>query len=211
MSSGINYYVVDTETNGLKVGYHTINEISIIRVSDKVQLTKFIKCQHPERSSADALRVCNKTISDLYNGDSEIEVVETIDKFLNEDGGDRSSRCFIGHNVITFDKKFIHALYESVGKELPVDLWMDTLQMIKQYAKQNNIKSKFNLHAACDIVGVKKIVAHQHTSKADTRNNFFLYRDLIDNKQFNYLPFIKTFIHKIGGDDGEYLDPDLLD
>ena len=208
MNNNIQYYVVDVETNGLRNSYHEINEVSLIRCIDKVQLTQFIKCESPEHSSYDALRITGKTLADLSKGSSREEAVEKIDKFLNEDGSSRVGRCFIGHNIINFDKKFLHTLYESVGKELQVNLWMDTLSMIKAYAKQNNLKGPFNLHASCDLMNIKKLSA-AHASKIDTRNTYFLYKELIN--KMDYLPFIKTAVHKITSDDEEYLDVDLLD
>src|SRR5258708_14485355 len=108
----LQYYVCDVETNGLKINYHEINEISIIRCHDRVQLTEFIKCESPERSSFDALAITKKTLADLEKGVSKEEAVEKIDKFLGADGLTPAHRCFIGHNV-NFDRKVIHSLYSS--------------------------------------------------------------------------------------------------
>lgn len=145
-------------------------------------------------------------MADLSNGVSKEEAVAKIDKFLAQDGATRAHRCFIGHKVISFDKKMIHALYEKCGKELQVDLWLDTWDMIKAYAdksglkaeaKARNEKMSFTLHASCDLLGVKKF-SDAHSSKFDTRNNYLLYKNLIEDKQFDYLPYIKTFIHNTG-------------
>lgn len=215
------YYIVDVETTGLDSNKHEVNEVSIIRCLDRVQLTQFIKCDYPERASYDALKITRKTLADLDKGVSKEDATSKIDKFLLEDGGTKAHRCFIGHNVIAFDKKFMHTLYEKVNKELQVDLWLDTLQMIKFYAKENNLKEDakkqgkkllFNLHAACDILGIKKL-SEAHSSKVDTRNNYLLYRNLVEDKKIDYLPFIKSYPHiltsAVTDDDG--LDPDLLD
>lgn len=188
------FYVVDVETTGLRSDYHEVNEISIIRCKDRVQLTEFIKCQYPERASLDALTITRKSMADLRIGKSKAEVVNNVDKFLNEDGLTPAHRCFIAHNY-SFDKKFIHALYEQVGKVCPVNLWLCTMELSKQYAKQLGIiKPKVNLHAACDMVGIKKI-SEAHTSKLDSRNTYFLHKDLVEVKKLDYLPFIKTAVH----------------
>jgi DNA polymerase III epsilon subunit-like protein len=186
----IQWYVIDSETNGLNSNKHEVNEISIIRVSDRVQLTEFIICEHPENSSFDALKVTGKTLADLNKGKSKEEVVDKVDRFLNEDGLTPPYRCFIAHNA-NFDRKFIHVLYS--------------------YIKQTGQKSLANLHAACDFVGIKKL-SSAHNSKVDTRNTYLLYKDLIENKNVDYLKFIKSFPHVIDTNiDGEGLDPDLLD
>ena len=66
--SGIQYYIIDTETTGLKAGYHEMTEIGIIRCTDRVQLWRQIKCINPERASFDALAITKKTLSDIERG-----------------------------------------------------------------------------------------------------------------------------------------------
>jgi DNA polymerase III epsilon subunit-like protein len=150
-------------------------------------------------------------------------VVEQFEKFLNEDGLTPAHRCIVGHNIYTFDKKFLFALWESVGKEFPAHLWLDTIHLTKQFIKNSGIdkdckakgikKPKVNLHASCDLVGIKKI-STAHSAKSDTRNTYLLWKDLVDNKGVDYLPHIKTAIHYINPpnpDDECGLDPALLD
>jgi DNA polymerase III epsilon subunit-like protein len=212
------YYIIDLETTGLKAGYHEATEIGIIRASDRVQLWRNIKCEYPERSSFDALKITNKTLVDLEKGFSKEQVVEECDKFFNEDGLTPAHRCIVGHNIVSFDKRFLHALWEQLGKEFPAHLWLDTIPMTKLYAKQIGlIKPKVNLHAACDIVGVKKI-SESHNAKVDSRNSYLLWKNLVEDKRIDYIPFIKTAVHVItpttvddGDDTGAGLDPALLD
>lgn len=65
--NGINFYILDTETTGLSTKLHDVIEISIIRCSDKNQMTKNIKADNPKNASLEALKVNGKSISDLYN------------------------------------------------------------------------------------------------------------------------------------------------
>ena len=189
---GLNYYVIDTETTGL-LKIHEINEISIIRCSDRIQLTEFIKCEYPELASYDALVLTNKTIEDLKKGKSKEEVISKVDRFINEDGLTSAHRCFIAHNA-SFDKRFIHSIYDKVNKKCPVDLWLCTVSLTKQYLRQMKIKSSAKLSEACNIVGIKKI-AGSHSSKADSRNTYLLWKNLVENKKIDYLPFIKNCAH----------------
>jgi DNA polymerase III epsilon subunit-like protein len=211
--AGLNYFIVDVETSGLSASYHETTEISIIRCVDRVQLTEFIKCEYPERANVDALMITKKTLADLERGNTKEYVVEKIDTFLNEDGLTPAHRCFVGHNV-QFDRKFIHALYEKVGRSCPVDLWLCTMALTKQYAKQIGlIKPKVNLHASCDIVGIKKL-SDAHNSKVDSRNTYLLHRSLVEDKKIDYLPFVKTAQHIVNKnieDEEMGLDPALLD
>lgn len=210
---GLFYYVIDTETTGLNTEYHEVNEISIIRCSDRVQLTEFIKCEYPERANFDALAITKKTLTDLDKGNSKEFVVDKVDKFLEEDGLTPAHRCFIAHNW-TFDKRFIHALYSKVNKKCPVDLWLCTMALTKQYAKNIGlVKPKVNLHAACDITKIKRI-SDAHASKVDSRNTYLLWKDLIEEKKIDHLPFVKTAVHQFSSNttfDDEGLDPSLLD
>lgn len=216
--AGLIFYIFDLETTGLSSKIHEIDEISIIRCSDRTQLTTMVRCDNPERANYDALKVTGKTVEDLCNGISKEEAVSLVDKFLEEDGATSAHRCFIGHKVITFDKKFIHAMYSQVGKELPVDLWMDTWEMMKHYVKSSGLKDEakkkgekisLTLQASCELMGIKKF-SQAHSSKFDTRNNYLLYKHLIEDKQIDYLPFIKTFVHNTSSADNEN-DLELLD
>jgi DNA polymerase III epsilon subunit-like protein len=207
----INYYVIDTETTGLKSNYHEMTEIGIIRAIDRVQLWRIIKCEHPERANFDALKITNKTMDDLISGRNKEDVVAECDKFFNEDGLTPAHRCIICHNT-SFDKKFLHALWALCGKEFPANLWLDSIALTRAYAKQIGlIKPKVNLHAACDIVGIKKI-SEAHNAKVDSRNTYLLWKNLVEEKNIDYLPFIKTFVHSLSqSDENDGLDPSLLD
>jgi DNA polymerase III epsilon subunit-like protein len=209
--SGLKYYCIDTETTGLSTAQHEINEYSIIRCDDRVQLTTFIKCETPWTASYDSLRITGKTMADLDTGDSKEIAIEKLNKFISEDGLTPAHRCFIMHNV-GFDRRFIHKLYEKVGQTCPVSLYLCTMAMTRAWAKKAGyVKPKVNLNASCDLVGIKK-VAGSHQSKMDTRNTYLLYRDLVEVKKFDYLPFIKNLPHNpIVNPEDEPLDPDLLD
>ena len=190
----IKFYVIDTETTGLRANYHEITELSIIRCSDRVQLTESIICENPERASIDALNITGKSIDDLSYGNTKEFVVNKVNKFLNEDNLTPAHRCFIAHNA-NFDMKFMHALYDSVNIDFPVNLWLDTILLTRDFAKKEGIiKPKVNLEAACDLLKIKK-VAGKHNSKSDSRNTYLLYKELIENKNIDYLPFIKTSVH----------------
>jgi DNA polymerase III epsilon subunit-like protein len=218
--SGLHYYVIDTETTGLKSGYHEMTEIGIIRCTDRVQLWRQIKCDYPERANFDALAITKKTMADLERGYDKMAVVEECEKFFAEDTLTPAHRCIVAHNA-PFDRKFLHALWESCGKEFPAHLWLDTMSLTREFTKTSGLeaqykakglgKPKVNLHASCDIVGIKKI-SEAHNAKVDSRNTYLLHRDLVEVKQVNYLPFIKTAIHSLAGpSDEEGLDPSLLD
>lgn len=220
--SGIKYYVIDTETTGLKANYHEMTEIGIIRCDDRVQLWRQIKCVYPERANFDALAITKKTMADLERGLDHTAVVEECEKFFAEDGLTPAHRCIIAHNA-AFDRKFLHALWEQLGKEFPAHLWLDTISLTKEFlknadesgltlAKTATGRVSTQLHACCDMVGIKKI-SEAHNAKVDSRNTYLLHRSLVEEKKINHLPLIKTVVHSLKTDSSNVggLDPDLLD
>lgn len=223
--SGLLFYVLDTETTGLKAGHHEMTEIGIIRATDRVQLWRQIKCDYPERANFDALAITKKTLADLERGLDREAVVAECERFFGEDGATPSHRCIVAHNA-PFDRKFLHALWESCGKQFPAFLWLDTMALTRQYLKTSGIEAEqkalgvkrlpVNLHAACDWAGVNKI-SEAHNAKVDSRNTFLLHRALVEQKKVDYLPLIKTAHHvmssmpDLDSDDGTGLDPALLD
>lgn len=207
----IKYYIIDTETTGLKANFHEMTEIGIIRCEDRVQLWRQIRCEYPERANFDALAITKKTMADLERGQEKTNVVEECEKFFAEDGLTPAHRCIVAHNA-PFDRKFLHALWGQCGKEFPADLWLCTMALTRDFAKKNGIvKPKVNLHASLDLLGVKKI-SEAHNAKVDSRNTYLLHRSLTEDKKVDYLPFIKTASHSLSvSSDEEGLDPSLLD
>jgi len=217
------YYVIDTETTGLKANYHEMTEIGVIRYTDRVQLWRQLKCEYPERANFDALAITKKTMADLERGFDKERVVEECEKFFAEDGATPGHRCIVAHNA-PFDRKFLHALWQQCGKQFPANLWIDTISMTKQFIKEadtstlNIVKTatgrvSTQLHACCDMVGIKKL-SEAHNAKVDSRNTYLLFRNLMDEKQIDHLKFIKTEIHSFSSAydaDGDGLDPSLLD
>jgi len=210
--AGVDFVVCDIETNGLccKGYYHEVCEISMVRASDRHQLSRQIIVERPENSSFDALKITGKTMSDLKEGVSRNEAVEEFSQFLTNINPNPNGICVIGHNIISFDKKFLFALWEKVGERFPASLWLDTVALTGQFIKQSDIttlnitktatgKISKTLHASCDLLGVKKI-STAHNARDDARNNYMLWKALVDQHNIDYLPHIKSFPHIVEGD-----------
>lgn len=194
--SGLQFYIADIETNGLKVGFHECCELSIIRAKDKMQLTRKIKVDNWKNSSYDALVITGKTIESLRQGDSKQKTVEDVDSFIKEDGLTSAHRVLVGHNIINFDKKFLHHMWEQQGKEFQIDLFLDTIPLSKRLAAQiGQPKAKVKLESALDLFGIKK-VGKMHSAKGDSRNTYLLWKHLMDSN-VEYIDLIKQFPHRI--------------
>lgn len=197
--AGISYWVLDCETSGLMWNnFHEICELSLIRASDRTQLSKQVRVDKPENASFDALRVINKTANDLRQGISKRELVATVEQFVAEDGLTPEHRCLVGHNIINFDRKFLWQLWESFNKQFPFSLFLDTMHLMRAYAKKNQlIKPALNLKASCELFDIKSLGV-AHTAKYDTQNTFLLWQKL--ENHIDYIDHIKRMPHNIGNE-----------
>jgi DNA polymerase III epsilon subunit-like protein len=188
---------VDTETTGLSSGYHEVTQISIIRCSDRNQLNKYIKAEFPKRANPDALKYTGRTYADLYKGDGKQEVIEICNNFFAEDEAEPEDRCIIGHSIWSFDKRFLHAMWGSVGLEFPANLWLDTIPYVKDYMKKKGLTEKrYNLTKACEVVGLKPRKG-AHNAVVDTQNNYRLWDALKETHGISQLPHIKRQAHTL--------------
>jgi DNA polymerase III epsilon subunit-like protein len=213
----LNYYILDTETLGLNCDFHEINQISVMRVADKEQLTLQIKVKHPNSYNQQALDIQGITPADLLIGVPLEEAVESVDLFLGEDGKTKAHRCIVAHNA-PFDRKFVYKAWDTVNKEFQADLWMCTQSFAKRYVqkhrtsekiakaqvnggidgikndKQGNIKPKFGLNNFMIGVGLKpKNGAHQ--AEVDVQNTLELYNWLM-NSNTEHVSLISRVPHK---------------
>ena len=193
------YYILDTETTGLKHDFHDLVEISVIRYSDRLQLSQKVRALKPENANYDALQITGKTMKDLYEGISRTEMVEKVHHFFGMDGLTSAHRCVVAHNA-PFDRKFMHHIWTKHHKNFPADLWLDTLTLSRRVAKARGLerdatgeKQKFNLYAACDLFGIKK-QGSAHNAQDDTRNTFLLLKHFIDSG-VDMLDMIKRIPH----------------
>lgn len=188
-TGGISWFVCDTETSGLQVGYSDLLEISLIRCSDRLQISRTIKALNPRNASIDALKITGKTMDDLKKGVHITEAIDDINKFFEQDGLTPAHRCVVGHNA-GFDRRFLHHAWKAYDRDFLADLWIDSIPMCKRLAAQmGQPKARLKLDMAMDLFGLKK-VGGLHTAKGDSRNTYYLWKHLMDSK-IEYLDLIK--------------------
>lgn len=189
------FYILDTETNGLKPGYHEITEISIIRCSDRNQLSKKIKIKYPDRSSKEALEITGKSYFDLLSGDSPKYVIDCCNKFFEQDNLTPEHRCIVAHRA-SFDRKFCHALWESEDKQFPAFIWLDTIKLMKNLTKSAGIENKsFSLDNVLKMLQIP-IKEELHSSASDARYTYRIWKRAEDMK-IDYLSATKRIPHVI--------------
>jgi DNA polymerase III epsilon subunit-like protein len=197
------YYVLDTETTGLKVGYHEVNQISVMRLDTGDQITVDIAVAHPERASAQALQVQGKSVLEISSGIKAVAATQKVNEFFNKDGHTPAHRCIVGHNV-QFDRKFCWQMWDDCEVVLPADLWLCTKTFAQRYAKktgaqkialaQNKPKAKFGLNIFMEGVGLKPKEG-AHSAEVDVLNTADLLKFLWDSKMVDYVSLIKRLPH----------------
>jgi len=182
----INYYILDTETTGLKAGYHEVNQISIINFQTNKQSTVNIAVAYPMRANPEALKIQNKTKYDLKDGIDRDSAVKKISEFIETDGSRPGERCIVGHNV-AFDRRFVHATWEASGVKFPADLWLCTKSFTKRIAdKRGMVKPKLKLADAMQIMGLDQKFG-AHNAVIDTINTKNLFASLLQEN----IPFVR--------------------
>lgn len=199
------FYLLDSETTGLVLGYSEVVEISVIRFEDKMQITREIKASYPERASLDALKIIGKSKYQICQGVLPAQAVDEFNKFINLDNASSKKRCIIAHNA-AFDRKFMHKLWQDNGSLFPADYWVCSMALMRKYNKQMGIKAKVNLQDSCDNLGIKK-VAGLHNAKSDTRNTYKLWKKLTEELKVDYLPLIEN--HAMGQTSEEDIQEDI--
>jgi DNA polymerase III epsilon subunit-like protein len=191
---GLDFWVIDTETNGMKTGWHEIFQISLIHYPSKLQLSKDIRVEFPERSNQESLNITGKTRDQIVIGENKEAVVEAVDNFLLQHGKSPEFRCIIGHSV-NFDMRFCHALWNSCGKKMPASLWLDTKEVTRIFSKKMGmIKPKLNLEAALTLTGTTPTSGTAHNAVKDARDCYRLFCKLIE-EGVDYVPKIKRIPH----------------
>ena len=191
----LKYYIVDTETTGLRAGFQEITEISIIRADDLNQLTRYIKCHHPERADARALQKTGRTFDDLLKGDGPQETIRSCNEFFKQDGLTPEHRCVVAHNA-SFDRRFLHALWGEYNREFPVNHWMDTIKFARTWSKQiGKAPQNFQLETVLKFADIKPIPG-AHVASIDAQNTFLLWKKGVD-AEVDHLPAIQRVPHSL--------------
>lgn len=119
------YVVFDLETTGISVTCDEVVEISGIRVRGKKIVEEFTSLVNPGRPIPYAAsRVNGITDEMVCHAPAFGEVLEA---FLNFAGDD----VLVGHNIHTFDMKFIYRDAERIFGQIPDNNYVDTLQLAR--------------------------------------------------------------------------------
>jgi len=187
-------YVLDTETSGLKPGFHEITEISILRCEDLEQRVWKLNIHHPERFSKEAIMVTGQNVNSILKRGIYLEdSMDDINDFLKEDNNDADGRVIIAHNGC-FDRRQIEHNWGMHKKTFPANYWLDTKEMARKYIRKDlklQGRQSVALGRLLDFLKIKNIEANAHSAEVDVRNTFRLWKYLeargISNIEFTKL------------------------
>ncbi len=109
---------MDTETGGTEPGYHEMLTIAGIIEIDKQVVDEFhfkIKPKHPDRLEPEALKVNGLTLEEIMKFDDPFDVHYKLKKKFVKYGLRYDKLIVAGHNVASFDRKFLDKLFEAQG------------------------------------------------------------------------------------------------
>jgi len=186
------FYLLDVETSGLDPTIHEITEFSIIRCSDLVQKTWYLKINNPKSVQPQALAITNKSIKELLSREKHLEdVIDDINAFIEEDKGSPNERVIIAHNY-SFDQRFCEKIWEKYNKTFPANMWECTMAMSRKYIKTispDEKRPEVKLAVLLNRFGIKQ-KEPLHSAATDCRATFRL-RDFLLRQGVKEIQFIK--------------------
>lgn len=124
------YVVYDLETTGISPIRDSIIEISGVKVKDRQVVDTFSSLVNPERPIPYGATAVNGITNDMVSGEPVLE--EVLAHFIDFIGDE----ILVGHNIHSFDMKFIWNAAEALyGKTITND-YIDTLPMARQCLPQ---------------------------------------------------------------------------
>ena len=181
-------YVCDTETTGL-LDVHDVIELSLIRLSDNVQKTWFIKPINMASIDMDALRINGHKLEDLnhetkYGRDTyknPSDIIIEVENWLMEDDLPKENRVMVAQNC-AFDKRMLEQLWIKCNSNDSFPFGrrtLDTMQ-IEFFLNwcQNKMLEGYSLSNITKKYGIKNDKAHSAAS--DTKATKEVFQKQVD-------------------------------
>lgn len=146
------YVVFDLETTGISTVYDDVIEISAVKVKAGRVADEFSTLVNPGRPIPWAASRVNGITDGMVKGAPQFH--EALGTFLEFVGND----VLVGHNIHTFDMKFIYRDAERFFGKIPDNDYVDTLQMARRCLPQ---LSAYKLVDLAGFYGISPDGAHR--------------------------------------------------
>lgn len=154
------YVVFDLETTGISAAYDQVVEISAVKVEGGVVTGEFSTLVNPLMPIPYAASQVNGITDDMVAGSPLF--MQALGEFLDFAG----DRVLVGHNIHSFDMRFIYRDARKFWNLIPDNDYIDTLQMARQ------VLPKLRHHRLVDLAEHYGIsAAGAHRALADCRMN----------------------------------------
>ncbi|MBQ8207421.1 MAG: 3'-5' exonuclease [Clostridia bacterium] len=168
------FVVFDIETTGLSRTEEII-EIGAIRVRGGKGTEKFSSLVRPKKSVPYLIQeITGITNIMLSNAPKIDEVLPSFLDFIGED-------ILLGHNIVSFDSKFICREAAEIGINLKNPLF-DTLTYAKRLKKRTAMPESLSLTSLCSAFGIKNDSAHRAYDDALANAKVFYLLRAIEKK-----------------------------
>lgn len=124
------YTVFDLETTGIRSDYDAIIEISAVKVTDGRVADTFSSLINPERQIPYGATAVNGISNEMVAEEPKLKLV--FPKFIEFIGED----ILVGHNIHSFDMKFIWKVAEELFGQTVSNDYIDTLPMARRCLPQ---------------------------------------------------------------------------
>lgn len=146
------YVVFDLETTGISTAYDEVVEISAVSVRAGKIVNEFSTLVNPGRPIPRAASRVNGITDEMVKAAPCFE--EALGIFLDFAGND----VLVGHNIHTFDMKFLYRDAQRFFGEVPDNDYVDTLQLARRCLPQ---LPAYKLVDLADFYGISPEGAHR--------------------------------------------------
>lgn len=161
----INTYVVfDLETTGLSCYKNEIIEIGAIKVENNRVVDTYSSFVKPKNSIPYYITNINGISNQM------VKKAPGIDNALAEFLEFAGEHPFLGHNIISFDMKFINLASEVLYGEGVHNDYIDTLLLSRQHLR--NLKS-YSLSSLCQYYNIDTTGAHRALTDCEMTNSVY--------------------------------------
>ncbi len=162
------FVAIDLETTGLG-RTEDIIEIGAIRVRDGKAVKRFGTLIRPRKPVPGLIEGITGISNEMLEDAPEIE--EVLPDFLRFIGND----TLLGHNIVSFDSKFICREAEHIGLIIKNPLF-DTLTYARKLKKQTDFLPKsLSLTCLCQLWGIERAKSHRAYDDALANIKVFYY------------------------------------
>lgn len=158
------YVVFDLETTGLSCYEHEIIEIGAIKVENNRVVDTYSSFVKPKNNIPYYITRINGISNQMVRNAPGID--STLTEFFEFTG----EYPLLGHNIISFDMKFINVASEALYGEIIHNDYIDTLQISRQYLR--NIKSH-SLSSLCQYFNIDTSGAHRALADCEMTNRVY--------------------------------------